>query len=632
MRMLTAMRHRGPDDQGITRVPDPAGRAPPAVLVHTRLAILDLSAAGHQPMADHSDATRRANWIVYNGEVFNFAELHEPLAHAGWPCRTRSDTEVLLNSYRVWGEAAVDRFRGMFAWCLLDGDRGTAWFARDRLGIKPLYLFRCPGGGLLFASEVRTLLAAGPELVPPRVSARAVESFLAQGAVSGHECFVHGVHLLGPGESLVTDWAGEQRFRRRYWKLDFAESSDVSGNRSEEPTREHAIHELGRQLREAVSLRLISDVPLGLFLSSGIDSAALAALATELSAVTVETISIGFDEPEFDETGPAAAVARALGTRHRTLRLSGNDILADLGDALAAVDQPTVDGFNTYFVARAARHAGLTVALSGVGGDELFGGYASFVDVPKALRMRRRLGWARRWTHALAGAARATGGRRGVKVCALFERQESPQQIYLLRRELFLPAERRLLHRLPERCDSACGLPREELDALGGSVPWADLTNQVSFLELSVYLRNMLLRDCDVFSMAHGLEVRVPFLDHQIVGMVSRLPGRWKRPDPRPKPLLVDAVGPGLPSAVFARPKRGFTFPWDAWLRSSLKARVHETLTDRGVWHQLGFDSTAPEVLWNRFLRLDPAVAAPQIIALLVLADCAARQRLEATA
>jgi asparagine synthase (glutamine-hydrolysing) len=382
-RMLRAMRHRGPDDHGMELVADPTGGAPPAVLVHARLAILDVSPAGHQPMRDRPvESGTRPNWIVFNGEVFNYQSIQTALDAMGWPGRTGCDTEVILHAYRAWGEASVERMRGMFAWCLLDTTRGTAWFCRDRMGVKPLYIVRPPGGGLIFASEVRALLAAGTEFVPPRVRASALESFLAQGAVFGLESVVEGITLLGPGETLVTDWSGVPRFRRKYWHLPTPAGPRIDDGAE---SRTAAAKRIGEILREAVKLRLIADVPLGLFLSGGVDSAALATIATEVSSATVETISIGFDQPEFDETDAARAVAEQLGTHHQFVRLTGQDVLDDLPDGLASIDQPSVDGFNTFFVSRAARRAGLTVALSGLGGDELFGGYASFRDAPMAV-------------------------------------------------------------------------------------------------------------------------------------------------------------------------------------------------------------------------------------------------------
>jgi asparagine synthase (glutamine-hydrolysing) len=304
-----------------------------------------------------------------------------------------------------------------------------------------------------------------------------------------------------------------------------------------------------------------------------VDSGALATVATEVAGTAVETISIGFDQPEFDETEAAAAVARELETRHRAVRLTGQMILDGLPEVLGAIDQPTIDGFNTYYVSKAAREAGLTVVLSGLGGDELFGGYHSFRDVPRSVRLRGLLRCARRFDPALACAARWTGGRRGRKAAEMFLREPSMLQMYLLRREQFLPEERRLLHPLPEESEPASGLPAAFAAELATRLHGADgdVERQVSACELSAYMGQMLLRDSDVFSMAHGLELRVPLLDHALVEEAVALPGAWKRPDPRPKPLLIDAVGGRLPRLTYAAPKRGFAFPWDAWLRSALR-------------------------------------------------------------
>jgi len=621
--MLAALTHRGPDDSGLAVVPSPHGPGAPAVLAHTRLAILDLTPAGHQPMADHPpDPARPANWVVFNGEVFNYLELQPDLAAAGWPCRTRSDTEAILHAYRAWGEGCVERFRGMFAWCLLDPGRGEAWLCRDRLGIKPLYLARPASGGLLFASEVRALLAADSSLVPPHLNESALESFLAQGAVFGPDTIVRGVELLPAGESLWVDWSGRPVRRRRYWQLGF---QPANGRVEERPA---AAARVGEMLREAVRLRLLSDVPLGVFLSGGIDSTALAVVATEVAGTDVQTISIGFDQPKFDETEVAAEVARLLGTKHRTLRLSGRDVLDDLPEVLAAVDQPTVDGFNTYFVARTARRAGLTVALSGVGGDELFGGYASFRDVPRAQRWATRLRPVRWAGHLGARLAGRIVGRGGAKAFEVVARGGDAAELYLLRRELFLPHDRRRLLARPAGSDPPSGIPSPVLEELRHQARGLDPFNQVSLFELSAYLRQMLLRDADVFSMAHGLEVRVPLLDHRLVELVASMPGSSKQADSRPKPLLLDAVGPRLPTFVYTRGKQGFTFPWDDWLRGPLRQRATLAMREADVWRALGIDPQGPSYLWRRFEGGDRRVAALQVLALLVLADYTARHGL----
>lgn len=623
-RMREALVHRGPDDEGLEVVPDPTGRAPPMVLAHTRLAILDLSPAGHQPMSDQPTGNGPPNWIVFNGEIFNFRQLRDELARAGHPSSSQSDTEVILHAVRAWGVDCVERMRGMFAWCLAMPERREAWLCRDRLGIKPLYVARPASGGLLFASEVRALLAAGSDLVPPRVSPAAIESFLAQGAVCGLESIVAGVELLAPGESRILDWSGAVKSSRRYWTCPFPTVDSPASHTA--AGREEAVARLSSTLREAVKLRLVSDVPLGFFLSGGIDSASVVAVASEVAGSQVHTVTIGFDQPEFDESAEAEALARTFGTRHQTVRLTGREVLDGLEGVLAAVDQPTVDGFNTYFVSRATRAAGLTVALSGVGGDELFGGYASFQDVPRAMALRRRLSWL---PTSLAGfAAGLWPGRGGAKARELFRRDAAPLAMYLLRRELFLRDERRTFHRLPGASDPVSGLPRAVLAELEESSRGLDPLNQVASFELSSYLRNMLLRDADIFSMVHGLELRVPLLDHVLVEQAAALPGDWRRADPRPKPLLIDAVGPRLPEEVYRRPKRGFTFPWDAWLRGPWRERAAAAVHDRAVWSALGLAPEAPVEVWRRFLSGDRRVAPLATIALVMLGDFAHRHKL----
>jgi len=619
-RMLRALRHRGPDGSGIVEVPQPGG--PDAILIQTRLAILDPSPAGRQPMSD-TPPTRGTppNWIVYNGEVFNYRDLHPDLERAGWPCRSQCDTEAILNAYRVWGESAVERLRGMFAWCLADAERGDFWLCRDRLGIKPLYVFRPASGGLMFASEVRALLAAGPGLVPSLACPAAVESFLAQGAVFGRRSIIRGVESIPPGLSLRIDARGEEVRKTRYWSL----PTCAEGEETDRPT---AVASLSESLRGAVRSWLISDVPLGLFLSGGIDSGALAAVATEVSGARIRTLSIGFDDAEFDETQAAARVAATLGTEHETIRLSGGGVLDEMLDALCAMDQPTVDGFNTFFVSRAARRAGLTVALSGLGGDELFGGYASFRDVVRAERFQS----AGRLLGPLAGAARgalrAAGPRAAAKAAELLGRPRAAAHRYLLRRELLLPQERRSLHELPADSDPYSGVPLPFLQELAESAEDLDPVNQVSRLELAGYMSQMLLRDSDVFSMASGLEIRVPLLDHELVEAAVRLPGRWKRPDPRPKPLLVDAVGDRLPGFLGRMPKKGFAFPWASWLRGPMQARAEAALRSREVWNSLGLDPEAPPQLWARFLEGDARVSPLGILALMTLEDFASRHGL----
>ncbi|MCE9608421.1 MAG: asparagine synthase (glutamine-hydrolyzing) [Planctomycetia bacterium] len=618
-RMLRALAHRGPDDAGIETL-SVSDAETQITLIHTRLSILDLSSAGHQPMRDIGRGEySQPNWLTFNGEIYNYRDLRRQLAAQGFPGRSECDTEVVLDAYRMWGEKSVERLNGMFAWCLADGNRKTLWLCRDRLGIKPLYLYRPSSGGLLFASEVRALLAAGPELVPPKVSRGALESFLAQGAVFGNDSIIEGIELIEPGCSLITDWSGKQLRKSRYWSFPVPEPSASTKDRDE------AVTTLSGRLRESVRSHLIADVPLGLFLSGGIDSAALGTVAVESAGTDLRTLCIGFDQPKYDETETAAEVARTISTQHTSVRLSGEQVLADFSAALAAFDQPTVDGFNTFFTCRAAKASGLKVAISGLGGDELFGGYASFSDVPRAERFQSLMKATGPMRPLLAAALRAVGTRGASKAAEVLRRPATALQNYLLRRELFLPNERRELQGLPPESDPWHGMPLRFTAQLAQLTEDDDPINRISRLELHSYMSQMLLRDSDVCSMASGLELRVPLLDHRLVEAALPLPGKWKRRDPRPKPLLLDAVGRKMPQAPLKLPKKGFTFPWCPWLHGPLRSRAEKAVGNGEVWNSLQFVPSAPKQIWTRFIAGDRRISDLQILALIVLEDYVVR-------
>jgi len=619
-RLLAALRHRGPDDEGMMQP------TPTVSLVHTRLSIFDLSPAGHQPMTDgpsRDSSGSSGSWVVFNGEIYNFKELESELAAHGQTFRTRCDTEAILRSYREWGEAAILRWRGMFAIGLVDPARGVGYLVRDRLGIKPLYMRRLPGGALAFASELRALMSLSPESGSNEVEPAALESFFAQGAVHGYQTLIKGVEMLRPGEMLAVDLAtGKELRRTTYWHLPAA----VIGR--ETPVRAEAIEQLREVVKGAVKLHLASDAPLGLFLSGGIDSSALLALASASWSGTLRTLTIGFDSPEFDESDISAATASRFAVEHQNIRLAGADVLGQMPAALAAIDQPTVDGFNTYFVSKAAREAGLTVALSGLGGDELFGGYATFTDVPRALALAQN--------PMLSMLARLGSGimrnRAGLKLAETGRRPADALAMYLLRRELFLPAERRALMQRPETSDPLTGVDSALLEQLRVESYGMGAATKISFFEMNLYMRHMLLRDSDVASMAAPIEYRVPFLDHRMVEAVFSAADSWKMPDPRPKPLLLDIAGAGVAREVWQRAKRGFTFPWAQWMGKGrpLYPVAEDAANDVGRWRDLGIDADAPRRTWKQFLAGDRRVSPLQILAFIVMRDYSARFKLHA--
>ena len=406
VRMNEAQRHRGPDDQGVAL----CGKV---VLGNTRLAIIDTSAAGHQPMNDPVSG----NWITYNGETYNFKELRPEL---GGEWASNTDTEVVLRAYGKWGVDAFRRLRGMFALALWDDSRKRLLLARDPLGIKPLYYYVAKDQ-LVFASELRALLASG--LVPRRLSSPGVDSYLANGSVAAPLTIVEGVRQLLPGHYLEVDES------LRLKEIEFPVTSSTRG-----PDRkDEAVARLRAELEESVGLHLVSDVPLGVFLSGGMDSSALVALMSRVSTQRPKTFSVVFDEAAFSEASFSRAVAERFQTEHQEIRLSEDRLLRLLPQALAAMDQPTMDGVNTFVVSQAVKNAGVTVALSGLGGDELFAGYPSF---RRALKLNSMPVAARRVLGAASGIA-LNGSVQRRKFWQLMNSEGTPADVYRISRQLF---------------------------------------------------------------------------------------------------------------------------------------------------------------------------------------------------
>jgi asparagine synthase (glutamine-hydrolysing) len=597
--------HRGPDDRGTfrstSRADDTRCRAG---FAFTRLAIIDLSAAGHQPMSTPDGRYT----IVYNGEVYNFQEIRAELAALGDVFRSRGDTEVVLMAFARWGPGALARFRGMFAFGVWDRVEGSLFLARDRLGVKPLYYTKGPLG-FAFASEVRALLATG--FAERRLAPRGLQSYLAFGAVSGPGTIIEGVSSLPPGHWIRVE--GGEVTLREYWALPLAEDRDASPARFDDEVL--AIRPL---LEDAVRLRLIADVPVGVFLSGGIDSSALVALASlamragSAGGARVHTFTVTFDEERYSEARFAAEVARRYGCDHHEAHLPASEAMASIGGAVSALDQPTIDGVNTFFVSRAARAAGLSVTLSGLGGDEVFAGYGYFRAFGPMRSLARAAGRLPARVHRGLGAFGAASfvPLQLRKLSALLGGEGSDGATYAALRAMFTPGERRALLAPGMEVPGYTGVTvPAELARRSAGRP-TEPVNAYAALEISNYLRNTLLRDTDAMSMAHSLEVRVPLLDHVLVERAMRTPGALKlgrlgrRASGGNKPLLTAAVG-GLPEAAVGRPKMGFTLPYDAWFRGPLRPWMEELLLGDAV-RRLGFFSPrGVERLWRSFLRGD---------------------------
>jgi asparagine synthase (glutamine-hydrolysing) len=559
VRVRDAMRDRGPDGAGLWLAPDGS-----VGLAHRRLAIIDLSDAGHQPML--RDEGRLA--IVFNGEIYNYRELRETLARQGEKFASGSDTEVLLALYAREGPRMLARLRGMFALALWDARERTLLLARDPYGIKPLY-YAVERGVLRFASQVKALDAAGT--LPQAIEPAAVVGFLSWGSVPEPWTWRRAIRALPPGHYLVTaeNRVGEPRVFRAF--------DDASGIEPEPVTD---------ALADSVRAHLVSDVPVGVFLSAGLDSSLIAALARRVAPEPPQTFTLAFEAyagTPADEAPLAAAVARALGTRHVERRVRREEFLDLWPRALAAMDQPSIDGFNTYVVSRLAREAGLKVVLSGLGGDELFGSYRSFDDVPRWVAWSRRLarvpGLARAWP-ALARRLRPAQP----KLAALLDTAHSLAGAYFLRHALFLPDE---VARVVDPALAAEGFasydPLGHAEQLLGPPPdardAAGSWRAVHRLESRQFMGQQLLRDSDWASMAHSLELRVPLVDPWLLASVAA--AGFEPARSAGKAAVVRAAAPELPPALWTRPKSGFSIPVTQWIDDGIAPGASEGAASR---------------------------------------------------
>ena len=529
---LDLIHHRGPDSRGHWSSPD--GRC---WLGATRLAIVDLSPTGAQPMTDPATG----NVIVTNGEIYNHRAIREKLGrNIEW--RGTSDTETLLVGYARWGHAVMDHLKGMFAFAIYDAARKELFLARDRLGIKPLY-FAKDANGLRAASEVRMIAPESASVTP-----EAVSGYLQWGACPEGELLYPGIQALPAGHAMTISPDGQIK-TWRYWpaRKTFALFPD------------NVIGRVRALVDNAVEEHLLSDVPVASFLSGGIDSSVVTALAAQKLANKLQTYSVGFDLAEFDESAIAQEIAQRYGTDHHRIQLSEEEVIASVTEAVEKMDLPSVDAINTYIVSRAVAGRGVKVALSGLGGDELFGGYPSFRDVPRLQLVAALPSFLLR----LIGLA----GNFGNRLADLPRNGDAGELAHWRRR--FLTDESIRRAGLPIATE-----PREV------PVDLSDDFARISWAELTGYMRRMLLRDADQMSMAVSLEMRVPFLDHELVEYVLGLPAESKKRYSGVKGLLVEAFRDLLPRSVYDRPKSGFVLPMKQWMRGPLAAFVEEGLRE----------------------------------------------------
>jgi asparagine synthase (glutamine-hydrolysing) len=562
--MVAAQAHRGPDGEGLEFVSTGGIHLG---LGQRRLAIIDVSPAGRQPMI-HPDT---GDQLVYNGELYNTEELRRELPDVRW--RGHCDTEVLLHGLARWGTDYLDRLRGMYALAFYDRRAGRLLLARDPVGIKPLYYSALPDA-FLFASEVRALLASG--VVPRDPDPAAAATMLAYGAIQEPRTYFARIRALPPGSHAIVDLhrepSGLEPSIRRHWRYPTAPAAIPWGD---------AVATTRSLLEDAVRDHLVSDVPVGVFLSAGLDSTIVASLAAR-HARDLRTFTVGFAEhPEMSESPLAEATARRIGARHTDVQITGPEAEAAALRWIDSLDQPSVDGLNTFLISQAGRVQGIVVALSGLGGDELFGGYSNFTD---AVRMRRLV----RSLRFLPGGIRAALGRvaavrRPPAVAAKIADMLGSNGDLL---DLFLHCRRSMSNAQLASLGLEPGplgldhryLPAGALDGVTHSED--DPYWSIAQWESRCYMGNTLLRDSDANGMAHSLEIRVPLLDRRLLDFAFALPDDVRLPDGRAnKPLLRAAFAPLLEDDIASRRKSGFTLPIGAWMRGPMRGLCEDALT-----------------------------------------------------
>jgi asparagine synthase (glutamine-hydrolysing) len=596
--MMDAMQHRGPDAQG-SFVDEQVA------LGHVRLSIIDLSHGADQPL--HEASGRFV--IVFNGEIYNYQEV-KALIDFNW--KTNSDTEVILAAYMKWGKDCLSKLNGMFAFAIWDKQEKDLFIARDRMGIKPLY-YSVNNGVLVFGSEMRSLLASN--LVSRKIDRQGLCEYLSRIAVKTPRTILSDIHQLLPGYSAI--FKGGVLKTEQYWTM--AKSPDKARQPKSLAEAQSKTLELFQQ---SIRRRMVADVPVGAFLSGGIDSsAAVAAMATQ-SPNPISTFSIVFDEKEFDESTYARMIAEKYGTKHTEILLKPSMLIEELPGFFNDLDSPTVDGINTYLVSKLVKDTGIKVVLTGLGGDELFAGYKNFARWKKFKKYGFLL--TNPVSQLLVSVASKLYNHRALT--KIYDLQQSEgkgfTKFYNNSRRIFLKKEMEKLIDQPK-----CKELDNFVDLNSSAVQSMPALSQYSVGEMSNYTLDVLIKDTDQMSMAWALEVREPFFDYELIEYLLGVPDEFKMEEGTPKALLVKAMGDMLPHDIVYRPKKGFSFPWDYWLRNELKSYCQnsiEKLETRALFKKGSLLS-----FWNRFLNRDKSITWTHVWAFVVLEQWMEKNNIE---
>lgn len=594
--MTNRMKHRGPDAEGFHIDRNIA-------LGHRRLSIIDLSEKANQPIFDASGRY----CIVFNGEIYNYAELKSQLPD--YPFATNGDTEVVLAAYIQWGVSALTRLKGMFAFAIWDAKSRELFITRDRLGVKPVYFARTDTH-FVFASEIRAILGSG--LVARKINRNALADFLLYQSFQSPDTLVENIQELPAGYyALVSDSKFEQK---SYWDITNLPDIEIGNNES-----------INRRVKElliqSVERRMVSDVPVAAFLSGGIDSSVVVGLMAQVSSIP-ETFNISFDDVEFDESKYASIIAKKFNTRHHELRLGSEDFLQELPNALNAMDSPSGDGVNTYVVSKAIRKQGIKVALSGVGGDELFAGYPIFKQY-ESLQQRSWLWKSTGFIRKLAALTLRSEDIRKQRTADLLRLSDcSIFKVYPILRQV------NSNHTLDDLLKSTTRISQLQQTLIDkqSAIEKFPAFSQVSIAEYLCYTKQTLLRDTDQMSMAVSLEVREPFFDHELIEYVLKLPDIYKKGN-FPKSLLLRATGDLIPTEIYDRPKKGFVFPWNKWFRNELRSYCDSrmsSLCERDL-----FISSGVKRCWKDFLEQKNSIGWTNILMLVTLENYIEAHHLE---
>lgn len=590
--MNNAQQHRGPDAEGYY-FDEGVGFG------HLRLSIIDLSEIANQPMSDLSQRYT----IVFNGEIYNYVDIKEKL---DYPFITQGDTEVILAAYIKWGKDCLQYLNGMFAFAIWDKLNAELFVARDRVGVKPFYYYH-DQEKFVFASEIRAILASG--LVEPEISTKGLIDYLSYQSVHAPNTIIKDIFQLKGGNYGIYKNAKFNIYE--YWHM--LKPSHKYIYDSYEDAQEKVLS----RLKKSVSLRMVSDVPVGVFLSGGVDSGVITALMSEQRTEKINSITIGFKEKKYDESKHAQLVASKYFTNHKNVVVSGDYLKNLLPEILSAFDSPSSDGPNTYLVSKIAKELNIKVIMSGLGGDELFAGYPVFKQLYYLLKYKFLHWIPNQLKKGLMGLNK--NGRIKDKINTLFEKENTIDQLYPQFRRVI--SEERIGEILSKKLEKNLDYNWIEQEILENKslLKGFPILSQISFCEMIGYTQSVLLKDSDQMSMANSIELREPFFDFELIEMIMQIPDKYK-PFSSSKKLLTDAIGAMLPTEITHKTKQTFTLPWEVWLKTDLKDFCDENIKYLQNFPKL-FDYQQIEIFWNSFLNNDDTILWSEIWSLVTISN-----------